>query len=171
MVWVPNPIYLMVGEWLLRNGVPIVARRLVKAPPSPALVLFEGEARLEHGPENIDGLLSVTTSHVIFTPTSIRTRGAASAIPLADVEEIEGVKGRFLGLIPLWNNGIKLRTRRGIFRFRVDPSDRGAWLRELRSAWAMAQRGEQPPARREAAISGPRSEKAGEKATEQATPE
>lgn len=138
MPWIPNPLYFMVGEWLLRNGGPIVARRLTKSPPTSD-VLFEGEAKLEHGPENIMGLLSVTPSAVVFTPASIRTRGAATSIPLAEIEEITPTKGRLLGLIPSSNNGIKFRTRRGIFRFRVDSSDRATWLRELRSAWAMAQ--------------------------------
>ena len=138
MPWVPNPLYLMVGEWLLRNGGPLVLRRFVRTPPA-ASVLFEGEARLEHGPENIRGLLSLTPSELVFTPSAIRTRGAGVAFRLADIEEISATKGRLLGLIPFWNNGLKVRTRRGVFRFRVDGSDRPAWLRELRAAHAAAQ--------------------------------
>ena len=145
MPLLPNPAYWMVGEWLLRTGVPFVAARLAKAPPAAERVLFEGEARLEHGPENVGGLLSVTPLTLVFTPSGLRTRGAANAIPLAEIDEITATKGRFLGLIPLWNNGLKVRTRRGIFRFRVDRSDRSRWLRELRSAWAMAQPSAPPP--------------------------
>ncbi len=139
MPWVPNPVYWMVGEWLLRAGVPFVAARLAKAPPPAERVLFEGEARLEHGPEKIGGLLSVTPSTLVFTPSAIRTRGTAHAIPLVDIESIEATRGRLFGLIPLWRSGLKIRTRRGIFRFRVDHTDRSAWLRELRTAWAMVQ--------------------------------
>jgi len=140
MPLIPNPIYWMVGEWLLRNGMPVLKRSLAKSPPSAESILFEGEARLEHGPENISGLLAVTPSALTFTPSGIRTRGAAASIPLDDIEEVTSTKGRFLGLIPAKNNGLKLRTRRGIFRFRIDPDDRDAWLREIRAAQALAAR-------------------------------
>lgn len=139
MPWVPNPLYLMVGEWLLRNGMPVVLRRLTRTPPV-AVILFEGEAKLEHGPENVVGLLSVTPSTLVFAPRALRTRGTAAAIPLAEVEDIAATRGRLFGLIPFWNNGIKVRTKRGIFRFRVDSADRPTWMRELHAAWANAQR-------------------------------
>ena len=140
MPLVPNPIYWIVGEWLLRNGMPIVKRSLTKSPPPAESILFEGEARLEHGTENITGLLAVTPSALTFTPSGIRTRGAAAAIPLEEIDEVALTKGRFLGLVPFKNNGIKVRTRRGIFRFRIDPDDRDAWLREIRTAQTMADR-------------------------------
>ncbi|MGE3960450.1 MAG: hypothetical protein AB7F65_02060 [Dehalococcoidia bacterium] len=138
MPLVPNPIYWMVGEWLLRNGLPIVTNHLTKTPPQEH-VLFEGEARLEHGPENITGLLSVTPSSLVFTPSGIRTRGAATALPLHDIDEVTPTKGRILGVIPARGDGLKVKARRGIFRFRVDPDDRDRWLREIRTAQAMAQ--------------------------------
>jgi hypothetical protein len=140
MPLIPNPIYWMVGEWILRNGMPIVRRSLAKSPPSAESVLFEGEARLEHGPENISGLLAVTPSTLTFTPSGIRTRGAAASIPLGEIDEVSLTKGRFLGLLPGKNNGIKVRTRRGIFRFRIDPDDRDHWLREIRTAQSLSER-------------------------------
>lgn len=145
MPLIPNPIYWMVGEWLLRNGMPIVKRSLTKTPPPAEAVLFEGEARLEHGPENIAGLLAVTSSALTFTPSGIRTRGAAASIPLEEIDEVTATKGRFLGLVPVKNNGLKVRTRRGIFRFRIDPDDRDHWVREIRTAQAMAARPESVP--------------------------
>jgi len=135
MPFIPNPVYFIVGEWLIKNGAPLLRRSLTKTPPTTN-ILFEGEARLEHGPESVDGLLSLTSDAVVFTPRGIRTRGAAAVIRLDDIDEISETKGRILGLIPAQNNGIKLRTRRGIYRFRVDSGDRATWLRELRSAHA-----------------------------------
>ncbi len=135
MPFIPNPVYFIVGEWIIKNGAPLLRRSLTKTPPTTN-ILFEGEARLEHGPESVDGLLSLTSDAVVFTPRGIRTRGAAAVIRLEDVDEIAETKGRILGLIPAQNNGIKLRTRRGIYRFRVDSSDRGTWLRELHAAHA-----------------------------------
>jgi len=135
MPFIPNPVYFIVGEWLIKNGAPLLRRTLAKTPPTMD-ILFEGEARLEHGPESVDGLLSLTSEAIVFTPRGIRTRGAAALIRLDDIDEIAETKGRILGLIPAQNNGIKLRTRRGIYRFRVDSSDRATWLRQLRTAHA-----------------------------------
>ncbi len=135
MPWLPNPLYLLVGEWLVRSGVPLVRRSLAKSPPT-VNVVFEGEARLEHGPQHIDGLLSLTTTALVFTPTGIRARGAATSLPLAEVQQVTPTRARLLGLIPFRNDGFKVRTHRGIFRFRVDASDRSTWLRELRGALA-----------------------------------
>jgi len=136
MPWIPNPVYFIVGEWLIKSGAPLLRRTLTKTPPV-ANILFEGEARLEHGPESVDGLLSLTSDAIVFTPRGIRTRGAAALLRLEDIDEISESRGRILGLIPAQNNGIKLRTRRGIYRFRVDSDDRSAWLHELRAAHRM----------------------------------
>lgn len=141
MPWVPGPFSFMVGEWLLRNGVPLVTSRFIRSAPSTR-ILFEGQARLEHGPENVSGLLSLTPSDLVFTPSGFRTRNAQITLPLAEIDDVVATKARFLGLIPVKDNGIKVRSRRGIFRFRVDPEDRDDWLREIRTARAMAQ----PPA-------------------------
>lgn len=140
MPWLPNPLYFVVGEWLLRNGAPLVRRTLAKSPPSTNVV-FEGEARLEHGPQHVDGLLSLTTTALVFTPSGIRTRGVATSLPLAEVQEVTPTRARLLGLIPSRNDGFKVRTHRGIFRFRVDGSDRSTWLRELRAALAASRAG------------------------------
>jgi hypothetical protein len=133
MPWLPNPLYFVVGEWLVRNGAPIVRRTLAKSPPT-VNVVFEGEARLEHGPESIDGLLTLTTAALAFTPRGIRTRGAAISLPLAEIDEVTPTRARLFGLVPFRNEGFKVRTHRGIYRFRVDGSDRSTWLRELRAA-------------------------------------
>jgi hypothetical protein len=52
MPLIPNPLYLIALQWLIRNGGPIVMQRLAK-PDAPHPVddqpRFQGEARLERG--------------------------------------------------------------------------------------------------------------------------
>lgn len=131
-MWVPNPYYLMVAEWLLRQGLPIVRSRLVKAPPRD--VLFEGEASLEHGGEPVRGLLSVTSGGLVFTPFSVRARRAALALPFEGIEDVSPARSRLFGLIPSSRNALKVRSAQGIFRFRVDGDDRETWLRHIQAA-------------------------------------
>ena len=132
MVWLPGPLSLLLVEWVVRAGAPMVRQRLMKAPPRE--VLFEGAAALERGAEQVDGMLSVTREAVVFTPGSLRTRSLATDIPLEEVERAVPASSRLLGLLPVWPNAIKLRTRRGIFRFIVDRADRDLWVREIEEA-------------------------------------
>ncbi|MCK9485755.1 MAG: hypothetical protein M0R73_03500 [Dehalococcoidia bacterium] len=135
-MWLPGPYTLMVAEWVVRQGLPIVRGRLVKAPPRD--VLFEGEASLERGGEPVRGLLSVTSRGLVFTPFSLRAQRDAMALPFEGIEEVAPVRSRFLGLIPASRNALKVRSTRGIFRFRVDGDDRDLWLRRIEAARSAA---------------------------------
>ncbi len=128
-MWLPGPYTLMVAEWLVRQGGPILRRRLLKATPSD--VLFEGEATLERGGEPVRGVLSVTPSALVFTPNSFAERGAAISMSLDGIEEVSPARSRLFGLIPASRNALKVRSRRGVFRFRVDADDRDLWVRQI----------------------------------------
>ncbi len=131
-MWLPGPLTLMVAEFLLRQGTPLLRSRLTKTPPSD--VLFEGEARLEHGGEPVNGILSVTPSALVFTPNTVRARHAAVTLPLDGIDEVAADRSRIFGLIPASRNALKVRSERGIFRFRVDGDDRDTWLRQIEVA-------------------------------------
>lgn len=123
---------MMVAEVLFRQGLPMVQRRLLKAPPRD--VLFEGQASLEHGGEPVRGILSVTPRRLVFTPHSVRARFSEVDLPLEAIEDVSAARSRFLGLIPASRNALKVRSERGIFRFRVDAEDRDAWLGQIEEA-------------------------------------
>jgi len=133
-----NPFTFMMLQWVLRQGAPFVLRRF--APSPPAAAQFEGDATFERGPEAVRGLLSITSSELVFTPNSIRMRGSALRVPLMDVEDVSPVRRRWLGVFPTASNAIKVRTRFGIYRFVIDRADRDRWLIEVRAARAQARR-------------------------------
>lgn len=135
MPFLPNPFYFMIVEWIVRAGTPLVIRRFSR--PLLMEILFEGDATFERGSGAVAGLLAITRTHLLFTPRGAWARGPVLQLPLDEIEEVTPVTRRLLGLVPLASNVIKIRSRRGIFRFTVDRSDRDRWLREIEAAASM----------------------------------
>lgn len=131
-MWAPNPIYWMVAEWLVKQGLPIVRSRLAKAVPRD--VLFEGEASLEHGGEPVRGVLAVTSAGLTFLPRHLANQRLAVTIPFRDIDDVSPARSRLFGLIPASRTALKVRSTQGIFRFRVDGEDRDLWLRAINAA-------------------------------------
>lgn len=101
--------------------------------PVEAEPRFEGDASLERGGDRVRGSLAITHNELRFEPSE-RRRERSLRIPLDEIEDVSPTRQRLLGLIPAGANGIKVRSRRGIYRFIVDGSDRSRWLREFASA-------------------------------------
>jgi hypothetical protein len=136
MPLIPNPYYLIALQWALRNGAPIVIRRLSRASAPTQFESeprFQGDASLERGGQNVRGLLAITDTELRFEPWD-RRQGPSIQLPLEEIENVTPTRGRVLGLVPAGPTGIKVRSRRGIFRFGVDASDRNRWLREIPTA-------------------------------------
>ena len=131
-MWLPGPITMMVAEFLVRQGAPLLRRRLLAVPPRD--VLFEGDASLERGAEPVRGLLSVTPDTLTFTPFSRRARRDSLMLPFEAIEDVSAGRSRLFGLIPASRNALKVRSTRGIFRFRVEAEDRDTWLRQIEAA-------------------------------------
>lgn len=129
-----NPYVLMALQWAVVKGTPILVSRFVKTEQLGEETVFEGLATLERGRDDIDGLLSITATELVFAPVRGSARNSAVRIPLEAIEEVSLPPRRRLGLFPAVPNTIKVRSRRGIFRFVVDNEDSERWLAEIRAA-------------------------------------
>jgi hypothetical protein len=128
-----NPYVLAALEWGVRKGAPLLMSRLSQEPATEE-VIFQGLARLQRGTVAVDGLLSVTPTHLVFSEAGGSGRRLRVQVPVHEIEDVTLVPRRRFGLISTTPNTINVRSRRGTFLFVVDAQDSDRWVRELRAA-------------------------------------
>jgi hypothetical protein len=96
-------------------------------------VVKESRANLQRGPETVGGHLYLTDHRLIFESHRLNVQRGATIVPLSDVVEVTPVWTRFLNLVPLLPNSIRVRTREGEER-RVVCSKRGDWMAAIERA-------------------------------------
>jgi hypothetical protein len=111
------------GTWALR-----MATRLLPGERT----IREGAANLQRGAENVGGALLLTDRRLVFRPHGLNLRTEPEHVPLASVREVRACWTRFLGVVPIADNSVVVRTWDGAeHRFVV--FDRGLWIEAIRA--------------------------------------
>ena len=93
-------------------------------------LIKEGPANLLRKREHVGGRLWLTDSRLFFDSHSFNVNKGASEILLTTIVSAEPCRTRFLGLIPIADKSLKIRTANGDEYDFVVP-DRADWLRKL----------------------------------------
>jgi GRAM domain len=101
----------------------------------------ESRANLQRGPETVGGHLYLTDRRLIFESHRFNVQRGSTIVPLSDVVAVTPMWTRFLNLIPLLPNSIRIRTRTGE-EHRIVCTKRGDWMAAIeRAKGAMGESG------------------------------
>lgn len=90
----------------------------------------EGRANLERGLEMVGGRLFLTDQRIIFESHAFNVQRGTTIIDLREVVGVEAVWTKFLKVLPLRPNSIRIETHDG-HDFRVVCVNREDWIREV----------------------------------------
>jgi len=74
-------------------------------------IIKEGKANLQRGIETVGGHLYLTTQRLIFESYKFNIQRGNTIIDLGNINEVTKCWTKFLNLIPLFPNSIKVETR------------------------------------------------------------
>ena len=93
-------------------------------------VVREDGANHQRGRETVGGKLYLTTQRLVFESHAFNIQTGTTTIALQDVAGVEPTWTKFLDLIPIMPNSIKIATREGKEHSFVVPA-RDKWIRIL----------------------------------------
>lgn len=95
-------------------------------------LIKESGANLQRGAETVGGKLFLTNDRLYFDTHSFNVATGSESIPLAQISEITLVWTKFLGVIPLFPNSMRVSTKDGKnYDFVV--MDRSVWKSAIES--------------------------------------
>ncbi len=74
-------------------------------------IIKEGKANLQRGIETVGGHLYLTAQRLIFESHKFNVQQGTTIIDLGNINEVTKCWTKFLNLIPLYPNSIKVETR------------------------------------------------------------
>lgn len=96
-------------------------------------MIRDGMASIQRGIETVGGNLYLTTQRLIFESHALNIQTGKTIIPLGDVKDVQTCWTKFLGLIPVFPNGLAVSTKTGeTFRFVL--FSRTEWMRAILKA-------------------------------------
>ena len=95
-------------------------------------IVKEGGANHQRGAETVGGRLYLTTQRLLFESHAFNIRTGPTIIYFQDISDVEPSWTKFLGLIPLAPNSIKVVSREGREHSFV-VSGRDEWIRAIES--------------------------------------
>ena len=95
-------------------------------------IVKEDGANHQRGAETVGGRLYLTTQRLIFESHAFNIQTASTIIYFQDISDVEPAWTKFLDIIPLAPNSIKVVSREGQEHSFV-VSDRDEWIRAITS--------------------------------------
>jgi hypothetical protein len=81
-------------------------------------VIRDGMASIQRGIETVGGNLYLTTHRLVFESHALNIQTGNTIVPLGDIEDVQTCWTKFLGLFPIFPNGLLVSTEKGkSFRF------------------------------------------------------
>ena len=89
-------------------------------------LIKESGANLQRGIETVGGRLFLTDQRLFFDTHSFNVKSGSEEIALSDISYVIPIWTKFLGVIPLFPNSLRVSTKQGTF-FDFVVNGRSAW--------------------------------------------